>query len=260
MEVTAVRSVSGLLGDHVDGLLDRTPPLRAPHHGASPAALLGGGSGVARPGEVSLAHHGVLFLDELLEWPRSTLDALRQPLEEGVVRVSRSRATVVYPARFLLIAASNPCPCGGGQRCGCSDDAISAYRARLSGALADRIDLAPRMLPLSAADLLSSASAESSAAVAARVAAARAVAADRGGALNAIAPAALLRRTATREAVRTLAVAVEAGRLTGRGYDRALRVARTCADLAGADTVDREQVLEAIGHRGALAAPGAGAV
>src|SRR5690606_15771109 len=113
----------------------------------------GGGTGVARPGEVSLAHHGVLFLDELLEWSRATLEALRQPLEEGVVRVSRSRATVVYPARFLLVAASNPCPCGG-HDCSCPDDVIAGYRRRLSGPLADRIDLAPRLLPLSAADLL----------------------------------------------------------------------------------------------------------
>lgn len=259
LEVTAVRSVAGLLGDRPTGtLLDRAAPLRAPHHGASPAALLGGGSGVARPGEVSLAHRGVLFLDELLEWSRATLEALRQPLEEGVVRVSRSRATVTYPARFLLVAASNPCPCGGGSRCVCSDDAIAAYRARLSGPLADRIDLAPQLLPLSASDLLATEPEESSAVVRARVATARAVSRGRGGGPNAQAPTSVLRRTATNAALQTLALAVESGRLTGRGHDRTLRVGRTCADLAGCDLVGKEHVLEAMGHRGALAPSVAG--
>jgi len=258
LEVAAVRSVAGLTADGPGGgpLLDRVPALRAPHHATSAAALLGGGSGVARPGEISLAHRGVLFVDELLEWPRSLLDALREPLEEGVVRVARSRATVVYPSRVLLVAAANPCPCGGGDRCGCGESAVWTYRARLSGPLADRLDLAPSVTPLTAADLLSASAGEPSAQVAARVVAARAAAAGRWGAdvRNADADVGLLRRTVRRDAQGLLADAVEAGELTGRGYDRTLRVARTCADLDGADTVRREHVLEARAHRLALRA------
>ncbi|MDQ3538725.1 MAG: ATP-binding protein, partial [Actinomycetota bacterium] len=212
----------------------------------------GGGSGVARPGQLSLAHHGVLFLDELFEWPRGVIEALRQPLEDGVICVARSRATVTYPARVQLVCAANPCPCGGGDRCVCSDDAIWAYRSRLSGPLADRLDLAPAVEPLSAADLLSAGTGESSADVSARVASARAAARDRwtdAVSCNAVAPARMVRRSVQPAALRTLANAVEAGALTGRGYDRALRVARTCADLEGTETVGNDHVLEAYAHR-----------
>lgn len=249
LEVAAIRSVAGRLT--AGALLDHAPPLRAPHHSVSAAGLLGGGSGIARPGEVSLAHRGVLFLDELFEWPRAVLDSLREPLEEGVVRITRARATVAYPARFQLVAAANPCPCGGGERCECSDERIWSYRARLSGPLTDRLDLAPQVAPLQAADLLDVADGESSAVVAARVAAARALAAGRWGAhhANATAPSAAVRRTAGRPALRALAAAVEAGQLTGRGFDRALRVARTAADLDGADVIGREHALEACAHR-----------
>lgn len=261
LEVAAVRSVAGLLGDQAAGrpVLDRMPPLRAPHHAMSAAALLGGGSGVARPGEISLAHRGVLLLDELFEWPRHVLDALRQPLEEGVVRVARSRATVAYPARVRLVAAANPCPCGGAD-CACADEAIAAYRARLSGPLADRLDLAPAVEPLRGGDLLASGPGESSAVVAARVTAARAQAVWRWGArgpVNAEASPACLRAVTRPAALRTLAAAVDAGELTGRGYDRTLRVARTCADLEGSPMVETSHVMEAIGHRLALRA-GAG--
>ncbi|MDQ3709580.1 MAG: YifB family Mg chelatase-like AAA ATPase, partial [Actinomycetota bacterium] len=176
LELAAVRSVAGLLSGPTR--LDLRPPLCNPHHTMSAAALFGGGSGVARPGQLSLAHHGVLFLDELFEWPRGVIEALRQPLEDGVICVARSRATVTYPARVQLVCAANPCPCGGGDRCSCSDDAIWAYRSRLSGPLADRLDLAPAVEPLSAADLLSAQTGESSADVAARVASARAAAGD----------------------------------------------------------------------------------
>ncbi|MDQ3530738.1 MAG: YifB family Mg chelatase-like AAA ATPase [Actinomycetota bacterium] len=250
LELAAVRSVAGLLGGPTR--LDLRPPLCSPHHTMSAAALFGGGSGVARPGQLSLAHHGVLFLDELFEWPRGVIEALRQPLEDGVICVARSRATVTYPARVQLVCAANPCPCGGGDRCSCSDDAIWAYRSRLSGPLADRLDLAPAVEPLSAADLLSAQTGESSADVAARVAAARAAARDRWAeavSCNAVAPARMVRRSVQPAALRTLANAVQAGALTGRGYDRALRVARTCADLEGSETVGSDHVLEAYAHR-----------
>jgi magnesium chelatase family protein len=258
LEVAAVRSVAGsYLEPGGRDLLDTLPPFRAPHHSASVAALIGGGTGVARPGELSLAHRGVLFLDELFEWPRTVLEALREPLEEGVVRVSRSRATVTYPARVQLAAAANPCPCGGGAGCVCDDDETWAYRGRLSGALADRLDLACSLEPLRAADLLSPTAGEPSAAVAARVAAAGRLAAERWGPerRNAEVPAAALRPTATPAALRVLADAVESGELSGRGYDRALRVARTCADLEGSPLVDRPHVLEARAHRLALRPP-----
>jgi len=253
LEVAAVRSVSGIspVGDGTGPVLDVVPPFQAPHHGTSAAALLGGGSGVARPGALSRAHRGVLFLDELLEWPRSLLDALREPLEEGVVRVARSKASVTYPARALLVGASNPCPCGGGERCTCTDEVVWRYRSKLSGPLADRIDLAPTVAPLSAADLLRTEPEESSAVVARRVAAARCEAAERWGegTPNAEAPPELLRRTATPSALSALAAAVDAGALTGRGFDRTLRVARTIADLEGCDVVGRDHVLEARAHR-----------
>lgn len=251
LELAAVRSVAG----GGSGLLDRVPPFRAPHHTTSAAALFGGGSGVARPGEISLAHRGVLFLDELFEWPRSVVEALRQPLEDGVVRVARSKATVVYPALVQLVCAANPCPCGGGDRCSCTDEGIWSYRAKLSGPLADRLDLAPAVQPLTAADLLAADGGEPSATVAARVAQARGIAGSRWGAIvNAQAHPAALRRTARPAALRVLADAVEAGELTGRGYDRALRVARTCADLEGSETVETQHVFEAHAHRMGLRA------
>jgi len=211
-------------------------------------------SGVEVSTNLALGHRGVLFLDELYEWPRAVLDALRQPLEEGVVRVARSRATVTYPARIQLVAAANPCRCGGGPACACDEEAVWAYRARLSGPLADRLDLAPPVAPLTAAELLDPAGGESSAAVAHRVGQARAAAAARwrDARRNADAPVAEVRATATPDALRTLALAVDLGQLTGRGYDRTLRVARTCADLEGDDLVRRDHVLEARAHRVAL--------
>jgi magnesium chelatase family protein len=252
LEVLAVRSVAGLLTGPAPSPLDRTPPLRRPHHATTAAALLGGGSGIARPGEISLATHGVLFLDELFEWPRRLLDALREPLEEGRVRIARARATVHYPARFLLVAAANPCPCGGAGTCECAEAEIWAYRRRLSGPLADRIDLAPRLQALRADDLVTGTEGESSATVAARVADARGVAVARWGVPNGAAGAERVRVTARPDALRALGRAVEAGTLSGRGFDRALRVARTCADLGGDDLIARTHVLEALAHRAAL--------
>lgn len=271
LELAAIRSVSGFAGT----TLDRCPPFRAPHHTISRSALLGGGSGMARPGELSLAHRGALFLDEVFEWSRATLDALREPLEEGVVRLARSRASVTYPARVQLVVAGNPCPCGGGESCACADEAVWRYRARLSGPLADRLDLAPAVSAVSARDLLTGEMGESSAEVGERVAGARALAerrwagaggaqwftrgagggGQRRGLTNAEAATEALRRVSRRAALVELANAVEAGWLTGRGYDRTLRVARTCADLAGAELVERDHVLEANAHRLALEPP-----
>ncbi len=232
-------------------MLDVRPPFRAPHHSTTAAALLGGGSGIARPGELSRAHAGVLFLDELFEWPRALLEALREPLEEGVVRIARSRATVRYPARTQLVCAANPCPCGGGDRCDCPDQKIWTYRSKLSGPLADRLDLAPTVEPVTSAELLDEAPGESTAVVAARVLAARAVAEERWGpgAVNVRAAAAAVRRTAGRAALLALADATERGQLTGRGFDRALRVARTIADLDGATAITVEHAREALAHR-----------
>lgn len=263
LELAAVRSVAGVL-DSTAGL-DRRPPFADPHHSTTAPALLGGGSGIARPGHVSLASHGVLFLDELFEWPRRLLEALRQPLQSGVVRLARAQATVRYPAKVLLVAAANPCPCGGGDRCACADDEIWRYRAKLSGPLADRLDLAPAVAPITGAALLEAQAGEDSATVAARVARARSLAGDRlsracrnaGGATagtggaspNAMAPVEVLRPSLRPDALRCLAAGVDAGDLTARGFDRALRVARTIADLAESETVEREHVLEAVAHR-----------
>jgi magnesium chelatase family protein len=250
LDVAAIRSILGVV-DPDGPLLDDRPPFRAPHHTTTAAALLGGGSGVALPGELSRAHRGVLFLDELFEWPRPLLEALREPLEDGVVRLARSRAAVRYPARALLVCAANPCPCGGGDRCGCAEEQVLRYRARLSGPLADRLDLAPTVEPLTAGDLLEEAPGEPTAVVAARVRAARALAEERwgSGARNSEAPASEVRRTADRRALRVLADALERGELTGRGFDRALRVARTVADLEGASTVGIDHAREALAHR-----------
>jgi magnesium chelatase family protein len=254
LELASVRSVAGLTES--TGVLDHSPPFRAPHHRTSAAALLGGGSGIARPGQLSLAHRGVLFLDELFEWPRRLLDALREPLEEGVVRLARAEATVQYPSRVQLVAAANPCPCGGGDRCQCGDEEVWAYRAKLSGPLADRLDLAPIVEPLKASDVLSAKAGEDSAAVAARVAAARSATAKRWGPrCNAAADAEEVRRVTASAALRVLGRLVETGQLTGRGYDRTLRVARTCADLDGAELVDELHVHEAASHRIGLAGP-----
>lgn len=252
LELAAVRSVAGLLAGAEHAALDRRPPLRRPHHATTAAALLGGGSGVALPGEISLASHGVLFLDELFEWPRRLLDALREPVEEGVVRIARARATVTYPAVFQLICAANPCPCGGAGTCECSDSEVWAYRRRLSGPLADRIDLAPRLTPLHADDVVGAPAGESTAVIAARVSAARAMATQRWQGSNAHATPAAVRATTDQPALRTLGRAVEDGVLSGRGFDRVLRVARTCADLDACATVTRGHVFEALAHRSGL--------
>ncbi|MFP5376825.1 MAG: YifB family Mg chelatase-like AAA ATPase [Acidimicrobiia bacterium] len=235
-ETTRVHSAAGL--ELPAGGLVRRPPLRAPHHGASPVSLIGGGSSWLRPGEISLAHNGVLFLDEMGEFAAPVLDALRQPLEEGVVRVCRARASVTFPARFLLVGAMNPCPCGQGGppgSCRCSDAARARYARRLSGPLLDRFDLRVPVAKPEVGELLGGPAGESSAAVAERVAAVRALAAYRGVRANAHIPAGGLDEVAplSPAARRIVEYRLRAGTLSARGLHRVRRVARTVADLDG---------------------------
>ena len=238
VETTRVHSAAGLPLP-ADGLV-RRPPFRAPHHGASAVALVGGGSGVLRPGEISLAANGVLFLDELGEFHARVLDGLRQPLEEGVIRVVRAQATATFPARFLLVAAMNPCPCGRAGppgACACSDAARARYARRLSAPLLDRFDLRVPVARPDPAQLREGATEEPTAAVAARVADARRRAAERGLRCNAELPAARLDELAPLErgAWDVLERRLRSGTLSARGLHRVRRVARTLADLDGAD-------------------------
>jgi magnesium chelatase family protein len=253
LEVAAIHSVAGVRDP--EAALTLVPPFRSPHHTTSAAGLVGGGSGIARPGELSLAHRGILFIDELLEVPRGILDALRQPLESGSVRIIRARASVSFPADVLLVAATNPCPCGNlgstATPCRCSPDRVERYRARLSGPLADRIDLQVELRPLDPDRLVGPGDGEPTAAVAARVAAARTGAAQRWGArtLNRSASPRAVRATCDPAAVRALASAVERLGMSARSFDRALRVARTIADLEGDETVRTEHTDEAVAYR-----------
>ena len=255
LEVSMVASVAGALNN---GRLVRTRPFRAPHHSASMAALTGGGLKV-KPGEVSLAHLGVLFLDELPEFQRAVLDSLRQPLETGSVSVARANAHVTFPARVQLIAAMNPCRCGhlGDASLACSraPKCAADYQAKVSGPMLDRIDLHVDVAAVSAADLVLPPPAEGSAEVRARVAAARAIQTVRygpdGPRTNAEVEGKLLEEHATPDEPgrRLLAQAAEAMRLSARGYTRILRVARTIADLGGSDGVSRIHVAEALSYR-----------
>ncbi|HWL47648.1 MAG TPA: YifB family Mg chelatase-like AAA ATPase [Sphingomonadaceae bacterium] len=254
LEVSMVASVAGTLQD---GRLIRARPFRAPHHSASMAALVGGGHR-GRPGEVSLAHLGVLFLDELPEFQRAVLDSLRQPLETGTVAVARANAHVTFPARVQLVAAMNPCRCGhlddAALACARAPRCAADYQAKVSGPLFDRIDLHVEVAAVSAADLVLPPPAEGSAEVAARVGAARARQTARyegeGVRTNAEADGALLDRVATPdEPGRALLAEAAAMRLSARGYHRVLRVSRTIADLAGAERVGRRHVAEALSYR-----------
>jgi magnesium chelatase family protein len=252
LEVTQVFSAAGLLGP--DAGLIRVRPFRDPHHAISVPGLVGGGQ-VPRPGEVSLANHGVLFLDELPEFSRAACEALRQPLEEGEVTVSRAMTSVRFPARFALVAAANPCPCGhlGDVRfaCRCSLYDLHRYASRLSGPLLDRIDLYVQVERLTAGELTRAADAEPTAPVRARVLAARSVQQLRQGAENGrLVSADLAAHCRVGPVARhTLMTAVDRLGLSARGFHRALRVARTIADLAGSDLVEDQHVREALSLR-----------
>jgi magnesium chelatase family protein len=263
LDVSMIRSVAGLLKG---GRISRERPFREPHHSASMAALVGGGLR-AKPGEASLAHRGVLFLDELAEFPRQVLDALRQPIETGEVVVARANHHVTYPARFQLIAAMNPCRCGyladPERACARAPRCAQDYQSKISGPLLDRFDVTIEVQAVSALDLSRPPPSETSADVAARVARAREIQADRyksiGGPsapprqalTNAEADGEVLERVAEPDAPgrELLRRAAEKLRMSARGYHRALRVARTLADLEGADTVTRAHIAEAIAWR-----------
>ena len=257
-EALEVSMVQSLAGELPDGTISRVRPFRSPHHSASMAALIGGGLKV-KPGEVSLAHLGVLFLDELPEFQRAVLDSLRQPIESGSAVIARANAHVRYPARFQLVAAMNPCRCGHladpSQSCGRAPKCANDYQARLSGPLLDRIDIHVEVSGVSAADLSLPPPAEGSTAVAQRVWKARAIQRERyaeaGIRTNAEAEGELLDRVAKPDGAgqKLLMDAAERIKLTARGYHRVLRVARTIADLAGAEAVTRTHVAEAISYR-----------
>jgi magnesium chelatase family protein len=242
LTVTRIHSAAG--SALPEGVLLSCPPFRAPHHQSTAVSLVGGGAWSLRPGEISLATHGVLFLDELGEFPVAALEALRQPLEEGVIRVSRAGGTATFPADFLLVAAMNPCPCGEGVRpgtCSCTRASRARYQRRISAPLLDRFDLVVPLDRPSADDLLSETSGESSARVAARVSAARARAEDRaaGSAEPRLAP----------DAVDLLEEKLREGLLSARGLQKVKRVARTVADLDGQEVVAHAHVSEAISLR-----------
>ena len=257
-EALEVSMVASMAGELEGGKLRRSRPYRSPHHSASMPALVGGGAR-ARPGEVSLAHLGVLFLDELPEFQRSVLDSLRQPLETGHITVSRAALHVTYPARVQLIAAMNPCRCGhladASLACARAPKCAADYQGRISGPLIDRIDLHVDVAAVSAADLTLPPPADDSATVRARVGAARARQtaryADAGVRTNAEADGKLLEAVATPDAAgqKLLVQATQALKLSARGYHRVLRVARTIADLAGAETVTRIHIAEALSFR-----------
>ncbi|MBY5164078.1 YifB family Mg chelatase-like AAA ATPase [Salsipaludibacter albus] len=259
-EALEVAAIASIVGGRADDL-SVTPPFRDPHHATSTAGLIGGGTGVARPGELSRAHCGVLFLDEVLETPRSTLDALREPLEQGRIVLVRSRSRVTYPARVQLVAAANPCPCGHAgsttRPCRCRPDQVQRYRSRLSGPLLDRIDLHLELQPVTEDVLVGPSDGEPTATVAARVAAARHRAAERWPSDPAAAearltrdvPARVVRATVSRVTQARLARAVESLGWSARTFDRCLRVARTIADLDEVDRVVDEHVDEAVAYR-----------
>ena len=256
LETTKIHSVAGKLGTH-RGLM-KCRPFRAPHHLASPVALIGGGQN-PQPGEVSLAHNGVLFLDEMPEFGHSVLEVLRQPLEDKHISIARARYAVDYPSNFTLVASMNPCPCGyynhPTKECTCSAAAVHRYMGRISGPLMDRIDLHVEVTPVSREEMSSEQAAESSAEVRSRVMAARQLQAERfrgtGVHTNTMMTSAMLRRFCplSVEARTLLDRAMERLQLSARAYDRIIKVARTIADLEGAADIAPAHISEAIGYR-----------
>jgi len=256
LEATKIYSVAGLLGERRGMIASR--PFRSPHHTISQIALCGGGAS-PRPGEISLAQHGVLFLDELPEFSRAALEVMRQPLEDGTISVGRAAGSVCFPARFALVASMNPCPCGfRGTRtsdCRCDDASVAKYVAKLSGPLLDRIDLHVEVARVPFDEIVARTPGESSAAIRARVERARAVQHERyaefGERTNAAIGAPELSRFCTlgREATLLLRNAALRGHLSARGLDRITRVARTIADLAGCESLEAAHLAEAIGYR-----------
>jgi len=253
IEVAQVRSLLGELPR--DRPLDWARPFRAPHHSVSTAGLIGGGGGLALPGEISRAHHGVLFLDEMAEFQTPVLQALRQPIESGRISITRSGGSVSYPARFSLVAATNPCPCGwvgdGLRACRCTQAAVDTYQRRLSGPLLDRVDIqvAVRRVPLET--LASEPTGETSSSVRERVVKARRRQVERQGVLNAQLKPARLRQLAglAPPSRRTLERWSAQRGMSARGFHRAWRVARTAADLDGSEQIEEHHVLEALGFR-----------
>jgi magnesium chelatase family protein len=252
IETTKVHSVAGLLGSG-GGLLHERP-FRAPHHTISDAGLIGGGVGMARPGEVSLAHHGILFLDEFPEFPRDVLEMLRQPLEDGCVTIARSVMTLCFPSSFMLVAAMNPCQCGyygdSTRECRCTPAIIQRYLSKISGPLLDRIDIHVEVPAVPYKELRGNPATESSAEIRARVQRARAVQQARGY-YNSRMPSRMIRKQCALDdsGERTLEMAVRRMGLSARAHDRILKVARTVADLDESESVSAKHVAEAVQYR-----------
>jgi len=252
IETTKVHSIAGLLHSGAGLLHER--PFRAPHHTVSDAGLIGGGIGMPRPGEVSLAHHGVLFLDEFPEFPRDVLELLRQPLEDGSVTIARSNMTLCFPSTFMLVAAMNPCACGfygdATRECRCTPALIQRYLGKISGPLLDRIDIHVEVPAVPYQELRGKAASETSAEIRARVERARAIQQVRGY-YNARMPVRMIRKECALDASgeRTLEMAVRRMGLSARAHDRILKVARTIADLDGSETVSAKHVAEGVQYR-----------